>query len=270
MVRRETKPEPVTGDPEGAFLEDASTMRRPPVRFTIRSLMIAVALAGGLLAVARSPIALVVAFGLLYLAMIGVMWWMFRGFRRLSACCFGVVAALINTLSAALCIFLLNLSGVVLISLGWLLAFPIVIGTGAAWATAATRRGAMPHRSSFLAWPFVIVLALLPLTMLLTHWPFHLAFLVSRPALDRLADRVAAGQAVTSPQWAGLFRVVGSAVEPSDGSVGLIIDPDPSGRSGFVRVGAGSGLTAGHSSAPFHNLNFDLPLRDRWWYECED
>jgi len=187
--------------------------------------MIAVAVVADLLAVAVSPIGLVVAFCLLYLALIGVLWWMFRGFRRLSALCFGVVVALINTLSAALCIYLLNLGGAFLMFLGWLSAFPIVISTGVAWASAATRRTARPQRSPLLAWPLVLVLALLPLSMLLTLWPFRLAFLASRPAMDRLADRVDAGQAVTSPEWVGLFRVVGSAVDPSTGNVGLIIDP---------------------------------------------
>jgi hypothetical protein len=232
--------------------------------------MIAVAVVASLLAVLRSPIGLVFAFGLLYLAEIGVLWWMIRGFRRLSAFCFGVVATLSNTLIAALCIFLLNRSGTTLMVLGWFLAFPVVISTRAAWAGAATRRTARPRRSPFLAWPLVLVLGLLPLTMLGTRWPLHLAFLVSRPAMDRLADRVAAGRAVTGPEWIGLFRVVGSAVDPAGGNVGLIIDPDPSGRSGFVRVGARSRVPAGHPVAPFYNLYFDLQLCDRWWYACED
>ncbi len=240
------------------------------MRFTIRRLMIAVAVVAGLLALALSPIGLVAAFGLLYLALIGVLWWMFRDFGRLSAFCFVGVATLINALSAALCIYLLNLGGVMLMFLGWLSAFPIVISTGVVWASSAKRRTARPQRSPLLAWPLVLVLSLLPLSMLLTFWPFRLAFLASRPALDRLADRVEGGQAVTSPEWVGLFRVVASAVDPSTGNVGLIMDADPSGRSGFVRVSVGPSIPAAHSSGPFYNLNFDLQLRERWWYECED
>jgi hypothetical protein len=121
-----------------------------------------------------------------------------------------------------------------------------------------------------LAWPLVLVLALLPLSMLITFWPFRLAFLASRPAIERLADRVAAGHAVTSPEWTGLFRVVGSVVDPSTGNVGLVIDPDPSGRSGFVRVGVDPSVLVGRSNGPFYNLDFDLQLSERWWYECED
>ena len=88
--------------------------------------------------------------------------------------------------------------------------------------------------------------------------------------MEHLADRVESGQAVTSPEWAGLFRVVASAVDPSTGNVGLIIDADPSGRSGFVRASVGPGIPAARSDGPFYNLNFDLQLRGRWWYECED
>jgi hypothetical protein len=106
--------------------------------------------------------------------------------------------------------------------------------------------------------------------MLLTFWPLRLAFLASAPALDGLADRVAAGPGVTSPEWAGLFRVVATEVEPSNGNVGLIIDPDPSGRSGFVRGGASPGLPVGRSGGPFYDLNLDMRLDDRWRYVCED
>jgi hypothetical protein len=233
--------------------------------------MIAVAVVAGLLASLLSPTALIVAFGLFYLALIGALWWMFRGFRRVSAFCFGVAAALTNASSAALDVYPPDMGyDAIPMFLGWFLALPIVISTGAAWAGAATRRTARPRRSPWLAWPLVLALGILPLTMLVTHWPLRLAFLVSRPAMNRLADRVLAGQAVISPEWAGLFRVVGSAVDPTRGNVGLIIDANPSGRSGFVRVGAGVRVPAGRSVAPFYNLSFDLPLCDRWWYACED
>jgi hypothetical protein len=240
------------------------------LRFKLRSLMITVAVVAGLLAMALSPTGLAVTFGLLYLALIGVQWWMFRGFRRLSVLCFGVGVALVNILSATLCVYLLNLSSAFLMFIGWLVAFPVIIGTGVAWASAATRRSARPRRSPLVAWPLVLVLALLPLSMLLTFWPFRLAFLASRPALDRLADRVESGMPVTRPEWAGLFRVVASAVDPSSGNIGLIIDADPAGRSGFVRVSVGPGMPAARSNGPYYNLNFDLRLPESWWYECED
>jgi hypothetical protein len=234
--------------------------------------MIAVAAVAGALAAFHSPKAMAVAFGLSYLSLIGGLWWMLRGFRRLSAACFGVMAALSNVSIAAHCTGGPDLYGAVLMFFGWLLTFPIVISAGAAWAGAATRRTARPRRSAWLAWPLVLALGALPLTMIGTRWPFYLAFLASRPALDRLADRAAAGQPVAGPEWAGLFRVVGSAVDPASGNVGLITDPHPAGRSGFVRAGAGAGpgTPAGPPVRPFYNLWFDLQLDHLWWYECED
>jgi hypothetical protein len=227
-------------------------------------------MAAGLITASRSTILLVIAFGLAYVALIGMLWWMFHGFRRLSALCFGVVAALCNVVGAGLCIYRLNMVGGLLIILMWLLASPLVFSAGAAWATAATRPEARPGRSGFLAWPLVFALGFLPLTMLFTRWPLRLAFLASVPAMDCLADRVAAGQSVTSPKWAGLFRVVGSAVEPSNGNVGLIIVPDPSGRSGFVRLGASGGVPAARAGGPFYDLYLETLLDDRWRYVCED
>jgi hypothetical protein len=247
-----------------------SRVTQQRVRFKVRSLMIAVAVLAVLLKCALTPIALIVAFGLLYVALTVSLWWMFRGFRRLSALCCGVVAGLINTLSAGVCIYRLNMGGAFLMLLGWFWTFPIVIGTGVAWAGAVTRRTAKPRRSPMLVWPLVIVLSFLPLSMVVASWPFRLAFLVSGPAMDRLADRVVAGQSVSRPERVGLFRVVGSAVQPSTGNVGLIIDADPSGWSGFVRVGARPSTLEARSEGPFHNLNFDMQLRENWWYECED
>jgi hypothetical protein len=250
---------------------DTPLVRLSRVQFKVRSLMIAVAVVAGLVAVALSPIGLFVALGLLYVSLFGVWWWVFRGFRRLSGLCFGVVGASVNTLSAAVCVYLLNTRVFVLMFIGWFSAFPIVMGAGVAWASAATRRTASPRRCPLLAWPLVLVLALLPLSMLFTFWPFRLAFLASRPAMDRMADRVDAGQAVTSPEWVGLFRVVGSAVDPFNGNVGLIIDPDPSGRSGFVRFGRSSNMPQGRRQrGPFYNLYADLDLHDGWRDQTED
>ena len=152
-------------------------MQWPHIRFTIWILMIAVAAAAGLLAAARSPIGLFVAFGLAYLALIGVLWWMFHGFRRVSALCFGFVAALSNVATAGLCIYRLGNVGVFLMLLVCLLAFPLVFSAGAAWATTATRPEARSHRSTIWAWPLVVALGILPLTMLLTFGRYAWHFL---------------------------------------------------------------------------------------------
>jgi Domain of unknown function (DUF4375) len=102
----------------GAKPPDTPDMRPIRFRFKLRSLMIMVAVVAGLLAVALSPIGLAITFGLLYLALIGVQWWSFRGFRRLSILCFAVLVAFVNIVSAALCIYLLNMGGAFLMFLG--------------------------------------------------------------------------------------------------------------------------------------------------------
>ena len=82
---------------------------------------------------------------------------------------------------------------------------------------------------------------------------------VSKPALNRLADRIADGRAPGRPVRAGLFMVVGSIIDPVTGNVGLITDPDASGRSGFVRSGGrGIGGAQPRRDGPFYNLNIDL------------
>ncbi len=108
-------------------------MRRPGPRFTIRSLMIAVAVVAGLLArFLHLPMQLLAALTLvpLYGVLIAVIWGMFYCFRRVAALGFGVVATLADPASAALCIYLLSLAGSVLVLLVWLFTFPIILGAG--------------------------------------------------------------------------------------------------------------------------------------------
>jgi hypothetical protein len=229
--------------------------------------MVAIAVVAGILALLMWtgwPLVAIVAFDLIPAAILRSI---VRGFRRLAAWGFGVVAAASNLFCFFLGIHALNLGGLVLLLLDWFLSFPFILGLGAAWAAEATRRDAVPRRSPMAVWLMVVVLAFLPLTMLLNGWPLRLAFLVSRPDFDRLADRVAGGETPSLPTWAGVFRVVGSAVDPATGNVGLITNADRSGRSGFVRIRPGAG---GRRRGPFYNLNLDLALGAGWWYECED
>jgi hypothetical protein len=65
------------------------------------------------------------------------------------------------------------------------------------------------------------------------------AFLAFKPALDQVADQVAGGKAAGFPQWVGPFRVAHAAVDPESGNVGLMIDANPNGPTGLVRVQPG-------------------------------
>ncbi len=239
-------------------------------RFTIRSMMIAVAITGGFLGLyaAIGDGLFAALFGLFYIGVIGIWWWMFRGFRRLSALCFGTTVGLANAVCFFLSIYWRNISGFFLISLVWLAFFPLILGAGTAWAIKSTHRGAINRRSPLWVWPLVFGTAMAPLSMLFTQWPFRLAFQVSRPSLERLADRVGNGDDLIAPEWAGMIYVVGSTVDSSTGNVGLIVDPDRSGRSGLVRVG--SGVPPEQNVGPFHNLDLNERLGGRWSYQSED
>jgi hypothetical protein len=240
-------------------------MRSPRMQFTIRTLMFAVAAVAGLMVLWRWPVWLFTLATLSCFSFAWGLWRVFRGFRRLSAPAFGVAAAATNVFCALVSVYALGLGGSVLVGLSCFIGMPVILGLGSAWSTRATRHTTIPRRSRWIAWPLTIVLALMPLTILITAWPFRLVFFASRPSLERLADRVAAGQAVGFPRWAGGYVVVGSVVDSTTGNVGLIVDADPAGRSGFVRVCPGK-----PSLGPFVNLNYHLRLSDDWSYDCED
>jgi hypothetical protein len=244
-------------------------MRRTSLRFTIRSMMITVAIVAVFLGLYElmGDLLLVALFGVAYVCLIGLLWWMFRDFRRLSALCLGISAGATNFSCFLLCIYLANLDGFVVALIIWFATLPLILGAGSAWALKSTRRNAVGRRSPLWVWPLVVGLAVLPLTMVITLWPLWLAFRVSQPALERLADRVANGQVLVTPEWAGLIRVVGSAVDSATGNVGLVVDPNPNGRSGFVRLGPG--VPPGQTAGPFFNQSVNS-LGGRWSYQEED
>jgi hypothetical protein len=209
----------------------------------------------------------VIGLSLPFLAVVGAQWLVFRGQWRLAAVSFWVAATLTNLLYAASCVapdaYVLPA-----LFLGWIfIAGPAIGGFGAAWVSLAIKQKAMPRRSSQAAWLTVIALSVMPLMTLWTLWPLHLAFLVSRPSLERLADQVATGQVSGFPRWAGLYRIAGSAVDPSTRNVGLMIDPNPNGPTGFVRMGPGASW---NREGPFRWDDLGVNLGWGWEYREED
>ena len=226
-------------------------MRLTRSRFTILHLMVAVA-------VIACFLALLVTFGgflticvLFDLLLAAVFRAMLRGHRSLGLWGFGIASVAVNCSLAGLSIYAFNMSRAIGMALGSLCGVPLILGFGTAWSAAATRREIVRRRSPLLAWPLVIVLAALPLTMLFAEWPLRLAFLASKSALDRLADRVAAGDAPGRPVRAGLFTVVNSEVDPTTGNVGLVTGSNTSGRSGFVRLSPTPSTSPGRVRGPF-------------------
>jgi hypothetical protein len=86
------------------------------------------------------------------------------------------------------------------------------------------------------------------------------AYLLSRPTLDRVAEDVRAGQHVTRPTRVGLFTIVEAEVN-RHGIVCLWVDPNPTGKTGFVQCGP--------DYVPF-NLWSMVRLDDRWQFIAED
>ncbi|MDE2507492.1 MAG: hypothetical protein KGM43_09790, partial [Planctomycetota bacterium] len=104
------------------------------------------------------------------------------------------VAAAVSTISVAdFCVYDVSVSGYVAAVLLTLLLVPATVGFGVAWEANVQERA--DKRAVFGLAPLVVgVLSVLPPSMITTFWPLRVAFLVSRPALNRLADRVEAGE----------------------------------------------------------------------------
>jgi hypothetical protein len=146
-----------------------------------------------------------------------------------------------------------------------MLSFCLLLPAFGAWLDQAKGR-ARWMRTLLLAGPVVAALGVAPFVMTFTWWPLRLAFAVSRPALDRLADAAAAGTAQRGPQWAGLFWVERIAVDRESGNVGLITMDADDGHSGLMRLGPASTTTLG----PIFNHNINLPMDARWRYQESD
>jgi hypothetical protein len=198
---------------------------------------------------------------------IGAEWLVFRGHRRAAASGFWGLAASANVFYAAACIAPDIYTQFLLFPVWLFLVVWAIVAIGLAWCRLQTRKGLIPRRFEAAAWLSVVILAILPLFTLLTLWPLHFGFVIAKTALEHLADQVAAGQAVAYPQQVGLFRIAGSVVDPVSGNVGLLIDPNPNGFTGFVRVRAGSPAEV---RGPIIGSDLDIDLGAGWSYRGDD
>lgn len=207
------------------------------------------------------PVFLILAAVVTALLLFVAGWMIVRAGKQPAWRCFVVTACLASLIGAYLCIYRLSIGGMFLLVVTAFLLAPLACGFGISWARSLEGRS-----TAWGAGLLVLVVSAAPVSMLVFPWPLHLAFFVSAPALERVADDALAEGTLEQPRWAGLFRIVDTAVE--DGSVALIIDPDRAGRSGLVRVAAGPPREG--YSGPMYNLNWDLSLDARWRYQNED
>jgi hypothetical protein len=244
-------------------------MRLGRLRFTIFRLMVIVALAAVFFWLLHEPDGLLFAVATGGFALAFISWALVRGRRRSAAICFVASVVVANGLVAPVCIYCHG-AGWPGVFAGLFGGIPTALGFGTAWAVAATRSGVDHTGSALVPCPPLLVLlltvstAFTPLIALWTLWPLRVAFLVSNPALDGLADRVAAGRAPAFPVQAGLYRIVGCATDSRTGNIALITDANPGGREGFVRHRPGT------PHGPFSSLWMSVELNTRWAFEMEE
>jgi hypothetical protein len=244
-------------------------MRLPRLRYTIGRLMAGVAYAAVLLWLLRYADGVPFAVGLGGLTLAFASWAAVRGQRRPASICFVASVIAANGLVVPLCVYQQGW-GWGGVYIGLLGGVPMILGFGTAWAVAAARPDTDQGRPPLASWhPLLTVvltlsMAVTPLTTLWTCWPLRVAFLISRPALERLADRVSAGQAPLFPTRAGLYHIRGAATDPVTGNIALITDANPGGRAGFVRYQPGT------PHGPFSSLFMVISLDWTWAFEMED
>ncbi len=94
--------------------------------------------------------------------------------------------------------------------------------------------GALQSRRRF--WPWLLAIAAGTFIMVASQFPLHASFLISRPALDGIADQALAdpvGAPALAGCWAGLYTIRG--VEVIGSTVVLYVGKDK-GNYGFARV----------------------------------
>jgi hypothetical protein len=233
-------------------------------RFNLWSLMIAIWAMAVLCALPSIGSALLVAIFFPVIALTAAPWQFSGDHRRLAGLCFGVMGIIANVIYIKCCSYP-SMYVLTVLSLGLFLIIPSILAFGVVWGMMATVEGAIPRRSMRSTWPYVFVLAVLPLLTLWTLWPFHLFFLGAKPTMELLADRTAAGRALSHPKWAGPFKLLQSTFDPGTGDVKLMVDPNPNHPTSFLRVGPGR--PPRRSSDVYDR---DLHLGGRWWYQEED
>ena len=197
------------------------------------------------------------ALGLIFL----IAWTTSRSQGHLSGRCFAFMAGGGNLGAAYASVYQLDFTGFVVMFMGAFVFVPVTLGFGIRWSLQEERRS-----GPAVALVTTLVLSLAPVGTFIFPWPLHLAFMVSSPALEQLADETVENGPLDQPTWAGVFRVSSTCME--NGNVALIVGRHTSGRNGLVRVAPGPPRESYYG--PLYNHNWDFPLSERWRYQSED
>jgi hypothetical protein len=234
-------------------------------------MMLCVAGAAGILTLYVQCLATYIPFWVLaipcLILLVGLCLWFWRC-RRIVAIGFVDLSILSNCLYVVASIYP-DYMLMALLRIAWMLVLlPSIGALGTAWTKLSAHDNAASRKSPSISLALVIVMAILPAVTISTLWPLHLAFLAFRPSLERLADRVEGGQMIVSPHWIGPFRLSESAVDSDLTTVGLFIDPNPGGRSGFVR--AHSQTLETHHFGLLIGTDTNVELGWGWSYRQDD
>jgi hypothetical protein len=241
------------------------------LRFTIRSLMLAVAAIAGFAALLLAWGSFALIGLVLYVpiaALISGLWFVSRGQRKLAAFWFGAVATSINLFYFAACITPRD-EVLKALLLAWIfICIPTVAALGIPWATTATGQLAIPRRNPLFTCLLVLFIAVAPLFTVITLWPLRLLFIAARPAMESFADQAAAGQPLNGPRWIGVFRLAGSTVDSASGEVRFLVSANPNGHARFRRRALGQ--TSAGPDFPLLDPYLSVHLTGDWWYEEDD
>ena len=179
----------------------------------------------------------------------------------------GVVAVPASGITAWLCVQPLPMVGQILPAVVAGSVTPVLIGCVVAWWGSDHPRGWTSRRIAGQA--LILLCAGLPGSMAATFWPLHLAFGLARPEMIRLAERVGRGEKVPFPRSVGAYTVVGILVSPRrNGNLAILLDDDPAGPVGFVRILDASDLIADQLRP--HPTDYRISLGEGWSYMVED
>ena len=231
----------------------------PIFRFTIRRLMIWVALLAGCLCLYRQLGGLSGTILMIYLSF-GAGAYLVASFQPQLA--FRGVVGLATLLSIAIggCnVYILGFGLLDLSFLALVLCAPLLVGGTLGWTVVNIRRE--PAQRSLRGQALIVCLLFLPVSMAWTHWPLHLAFALSRGPLTRLADRVNAGESIPYPVWAGVYRISQVKRDPAlPGNMMLCTSSDLEKGSGFLRILSPSRSDIAHFDC------LSQPLSGPWYY----
>lgn len=154
--------------------------------------------------------------------------------RRVFQCCQGLLIGLVCIAFLAE-FFAKSTFLLFFVVIGVPTALLLLVAAVVAWVC----RGAGRRRWYQLA--LLLVWVLLFGSIFRTSWPMKLSFAASTPALDRLAEQVAAGQTPALPTRAGAYLIRAVETRPANGGVAICLwTAPPKGQHvGFVQSPAG-------------------------------